>query len=213
MASTAAKMFNVNALSIRIRQLRERRQERNSCGILNQHGGNNLILTEAQEQAVFRFCQDQLEMGLGATPSVLYAAICHLHQQENCNPVSLHWFQLWLKINPELHSIKTKPIPQVRVRTHCEEDLKNFFLDYQNTLSIYGIQQAQYVFNMDESGMRIGGPTGEIVVVPTEVKELYTASPENRKSLTIIETICADGSTLPPPVVICPGEKIIENWI
>jgi len=53
MASTAAKMFNVNASSIRMRQLRERRQERNSCGILNQHGGNNLILTEAQEQAVF----------------------------------------------------------------------------------------------------------------------------------------------------------------
>jgi len=66
---------------------------------------------------------------------------------------------------------------------------------------------------MEESGVKIRYPTGEIVVVPTEVKELYTASPENRKSLTIIETICADGSTPHPPVVICPGEKIMENWI
>ena len=46
-----------------------------------------------------------------------------------------------------------------------------------------------------------------------DVKELYTASPENRQSLTIIETICIDGSPPPPPVVICPGEKIIETWI
>jgi len=53
MASTAAKMFNVNVSSIRMCQLREGRQERNSRDILNQHGGNNLILTEAQEQAVF----------------------------------------------------------------------------------------------------------------------------------------------------------------
>ena len=203
-ASTAVQMFNVNASSIRMRQLCERHQERNSHGILNQHGGNNLILTQAQEQAVFRFCQDQLEMGLGATPSILYAAICHLRQQANRNPSSLRWFQLWLKKHPELYSIKTKPIAQVCVRTHSKEDLRNFFLDYQNTLSKYSIQQAKYVFNMDESGVRIGCSTGEIVVVPTEVKELYTASPENRKSLTIIKTICADGSTPPPPIVICP---------
>jgi len=152
-------------------------------------------------------------MGLGATPSILYAAICHLRQQENRNPPSLRWFQPWLKKNPVLHSIKTKPITQVHVRTHSEEDLKSFFLDYQNTLSKYGIQQAKYVFNMDECDVRIGCSTGEIVVVPTEVKELYTASPENRKSLTIIETICVDGSTPPPPIVICPGEKIMENCI
>ncbi|RPA92354.1 hypothetical protein L873DRAFT_1794319 [Choiromyces venosus 120613-1] len=33
---------------------------------------------------------------------------------------------------------------------------------------------------MDESGVRVGCPKGETVIVPTQVKELYTASPENR---------------------------------
>jgi len=66
---------------------------------------------------------------------------------------------------------------------------------------------------MDESGVRVGCPTGETVIVLTEIKELYTASPENRKSITIIETICADGSPPLPPVVICPGEKIMEDWV
>ena len=66
---------------------------------------------------------------------------------------------------------------------------------------------------MDESGVRVGCPTREIVIVPTEVKELYTASAENHKSVTIIETICADGSPPIPPVVICPGEKIMETWV
>lgn len=212
-AATAAIIFNVKPSSIRMRQLRLRHQQRNSRGTFNQHGGNNLILTTAQEEAVFRFCSEQLEMGLGATPSVIYAAICYLRQQEKLNPPSLVWFRQWLKKHSSLHTIKTKPIAHVRLTTHSEEDLKTFFVEYQNALSKYGIRRAKYIYNMDESGVRVGCPTGEIVIVPTQIKELYTASPENRQSLTVIETICADGSTPPPPVVICPGEKIMENWI
>ena len=91
--------------------------------------------------------------------------------------------------------------------------MKSFFLEYQSILTKYDINQAKYIFNMDKSGVRIGYPTGKIVIVPMELKELYTASSENHQSLTIMETICADGS---PPfllVIICPGEKIMENWI
>jgi len=118
-----------------------------------------------------------------------------------------------LKKNLTLHTIKTKPIAHVRLTTHSEADLKAFFIEYQNTLTKYGIQRAKYIYNMDESGVRVGCPTGETVIVPTEIKELSTASPENRKSITIIETICADGSPPLPPVVICPGEKIMEDWV
>jgi len=134
-ASTAATIFNVNAASIWMRQYRKRHQERNSRGTYNRHGGNNVISTEAQELVVFRFSREQLEAGLGATPSIIYAAICHLRQQEQRNSPSLIWFQQWLKRNPTLHTIKTKPIANVRLTTHSEEDLKTFFVDYQNTLS------------------------------------------------------------------------------
>ncbi|RPB04655.1 hypothetical protein L873DRAFT_1666161, partial [Choiromyces venosus 120613-1] len=118
-----------------------------------------------------------------------------------------------LKKNSALHTMKTKPIARARITTHTEEDLKIFFNNYQETLDHYGIHCARYIYNMDESGIGIGCPTGEIIIVPTEVKELYNASPENRKSLTIIEAICLDGTPPPPPVIICPGEKIMESWI
>ena len=212
-ASTAAKIFHVNQSSIRMRQHRQRNQERNTRGTFNQHGGNNLILTEAQEEAVFRFCHDQLKMGLGATPSIIYAAIHHLSQQEQLNPPSQIWSRKWLKKNPTLYTIKSKPIAHARVATHSEEDLKAFFVEYQNTLTIYGIKRAKYIYNMDKSGVRVGCPSGEIVIVPTHVKELYTACPENRKSITIIETTCADGKSPIAPIVICPSEKIIESWV
>ena len=59
---------------------------------------------------------------------------------------------------------------------------------------------------MDESGARIGCPAGEHVVVPSEIKEMYTSSPENRKSVTVIETIIADGIEPLPPFIMIPHD-------
>ena len=79
-------------------------------------------------------------MGLGATPSIIYAAICHLRQEEQRNPPSQIWYRKWLKKNPTLHTIKSKPIAHARVATHNEENLKAIFVEYLNTLTKYGIK-------------------------------------------------------------------------
>jgi len=47
--------------------------------------------------------------------------------------------------------------------------------------------------------------------VPIKVKELYTASPENRKSVTVIKTIIIDRREPLPPFVITPSQKIIDS--
>ena len=57
---------------------------------------------------------------------------------------------------------------------------------------------------MDETGFRIGIPGGERVIVPRTAKELYTPSPENRLSITIIEAVSTAGGTI-PPILIIPG--------
>ena len=58
---------------------------------------------------------------------------------------------------------------------------------------------------MDESRARVRCPRGEDVVVPTNIKELYIASPENRKSIIVIETIITDGREPLPLFIIAPG--------
>jgi len=78
-------------------------------------------------------------------------------------------------------------------------------------LAEYRIKSGKNVLNMDESGARIGCPAGENVIVPSDVKEMYTSSPENRKSVTVIETIITDGREPLPPFVICPRKRIIDN--
>ena len=41
--------------------------------------------------------------------------------------------------------------------------------------------------------------------MPIEVKELYTASPENQKSVTVIKTAIVDRREPLPPFVITPS--------
>lgn len=69
------------------------------------------------------------------------------------------------------------------------------------TLLELNIHDGEDIHNMDESGARVGCLRGEEVVVPIEIKELYTSSPKNRKSVTIIEAISADGRKPPPPLM------------
>jgi hypothetical protein len=64
---------------------------------------------------------------------------------------------------------------------------------------------------MDKKGARVYIPTGEEVVVPIRIKEIYTGIPENRISLIIIESISIDSKAI-PPVVIIPRVMIIVSW-
>ena len=64
---------------------------------------------------------------------------------------------------------------------------------------------------MNELGARISCPTSKHVIIPIEVKELYMASPENRKLVIIIETIYANSHKPLPLFIIASGKKIIDN--
>jgi hypothetical protein len=64
---------------------------------------------------------------------------------------------------------------------------------------------------MDEKGARLAVPVGEEVVVLIGITEMYVSIPENRLSLTVIESISANGKAI-PLVVILPGKCIMVSW-
>ena len=67
------------------------------------------------------------------------------------------------------------------------------------------------IWNIDETGFRIGIPGGERVIVPHIAKQLYTPSPENRLSITILETVSTVGEVI-PPVLVIPGKIHMDSW-
>ena len=53
-------------------------------------GGQNKILSTAQEEAILRYCREQWEYGFGASPSMVRAAITNLLQVRLYSSISLH---------------------------------------------------------------------------------------------------------------------------
>jgi hypothetical protein len=78
-------------------------------------------------------------------------------------------------------------------------------------LAELNIIKGKNILNIDESGAHIGCLTSKHIIMPIEVKKLYTTSPENRKSVTIIEIIYINGREPLPLFIIASGKKIIDN--
>ena len=122
----AARIYKVKPDSIRIALKRMQKRNRTT------HGGHNKVLIDTQTEAIRAYCKEQWEGGLGATKQIVFAAIGFLKGQEEPlqEPPSWRWFQTWLKANPGLHTITTKPIAQNRVESHSEKDIENWFEKY-----------------------------------------------------------------------------------
>jgi hypothetical protein len=101
--------------------------------------------------------------------------------------------------------------------TDCEAPRRYEYLcqwfekEYPPALEYTGVRSGKYIHNMDDKGCRVACPAGQEVVVPIGIKEMYVGVPENRLSLTVIESISVDGKAI-PPVVIVPGGTIMESW-
>lgn len=95
---------------------------------------------------------------------------------------------------------------------HTKKHLHDWFeKEYRPALEYTQIKSGKYIHNMDEKGARIACPAGEEVVVPIGIKEMYVGVPENHLSLTVVESISADGKAI-QPLVIIPGVTIMVSW-
>ena len=90
-----------------------------------------------------------------------------------------------------------------------------FEKEYWLALEYTGLYEQEYptdfIYDMDEKGYRITCPSGQDIVVSISINDIYIGIPENRLSLTVIESICANGTAI-SLVVIILGGLIMESW-
>jgi hypothetical protein len=90
-------------------------------------------------------------------------------------------------------------------------DVEKWFEDYRAKLRERNIYSGRYIHNFDKTNARIGCPRGQEVVVPIYIYELYTLSPENRRSIIVVKSISANGYKPPAPTIIVPAKRYIED--
>jgi hypothetical protein len=201
-ASVASKIFKVPRSTIQSRMARVATPPR-------PHGGQNKVLTTAQIEALRNWISEQYYLGLGANRHMVYGAVCHLRSP--LPPPSRSWLNKFIKQElKDFHFITTKPIARHRTQAQDPSAIIEWFEKYTELVLQRGINP-ESIWNMDETGFRIGIPGGERVIVPRTAKQLYTQSPENRISITIIEAVSAGGQTI-SPVLVVPGKIHMEAW-
>ena len=202
-ATTASRIFKVPTSTIRSSIRRQPAQQ------LPRRGGKNKVLSTAQTEAIRKWILEQYYLGLGATRAMIFTAVCKLRSP--LPPPSQSWLTKYIQNElQDFHFITTKLIAQQRTKAQDEPTITNWFNEYLKFILERSIKP-ESIWNMDETGFRIGIPGGERVIVPRTAKELYTPSPENRTSITILEAVSAVGKVI-PPVLIIPGKIHMDSW-
>jgi hypothetical protein len=122
--------------------------------------------------------------------------------------------QNWVKNFMARHNIKTyrsKKISNERSQSVHPRNVKDYFE------KLFELQdQRQYKphqkFGMDESPGMLGNGDSMVVAGPVGRKAQYLERDGNRKSYTIVATICADGTANVAPWFIFKAKGIAKSW-
>lgn len=180
-------------------------------------GGKNKKLSERQELIIIRFVKVLESFGIEPRPRFLHGIANRVLKNDHADPTSpapsvgIHWSRRFIERRPELHVEKATPLAAERKRTHDPDSLRDWFLRLQRTIQEYGVVDND-IYNMDETGYRIGCGRSQLVVSTKPGTRKYLMDPDNRQHITSIECISATGYVL-PSMIILPGAQIIHNWI
>ena len=195
-----------NAYDVPVRRLQRRW---NGCNSKSTRDASNKALTEAQEQAIREYISRLDRINMSARPRMIVGAANYLIRFEN-RVVGHQWLSRFLKRNPDFHVRKQKSLAAERKNSHSVADMKDYFDKLERAMKEKGITEVD-VWNMDETGFRIGCERAHYVVTLDPIKPLRMTDPDNRDYITSVECISSGGAVI-PPLIIISGAHVLHKW-
>lgn len=126
--------------------------------------------------------------------------------------VGINWCSNWLKKwDSHVSSYWSTSLETVRANALTPENVKDWFKLYHETIQLEEITPER-TFQMDEVGFMLGIGRKEKVVGAKGVRVQHTQRSGNRELITLLSTICGDGTAL-TPTVIFKGKNLLHCWI
>lgn len=176
-------------------------------------------LTAVQEVAVKAWCLCLYKMELAMRLKELSNCanrVIRRSTPEGVTPpkdVSIHWATRYLqRHHKELLKKKQKPIELARKEAHEPEHIRQWFIDLKQLMKHWNVKWID-VYNMDESGFRIGIGGIEYVIASAADggKRLWASCETNRTHITSVDAIGTDG-WFSEPFLILKGKDLQERW-
>lgn len=126
--------------------------------------------------------------------------------------VGKNWtFRFMNRVSDRLQTYRSRPRDNVRARAANPYTKEAFFTLFKDTCEAHHIND-DLIYAADETGIQTGIGQSEKVIGPTG---LHGGQPQqrsgSRENITVLCTICADGTSL-APVVVMKGEEFQSSW-
>ncbi|KAF7568794.1 hypothetical protein PtrM4_134070 [Pyrenophora tritici-repentis] len=134
------------------------------------------------------------------------------------NPVSMSWVERFLHRNQDRLISRWAPtLDRVRHQADSIDKYDSYFDILHQKMEEHKIER-RLTFNMDEKGFLIGvqNKSKRVFSKPVWVQDGARAAIQdgNRDWITIIPTICADGTTLPTSIIMgSEAHDLYDNWV
>jgi len=129
----------------------------------------------------------------------------------DCEPLSHKWvFKFLDRQHERLQSFWSKPLDMQRAYSLNPEAVKSWFDMIEEFIVKAGIDRA-LIYGMDESGFPTAYPGKDWVIGERGTKTQHKQGGADRENVTVVVTICADGTTV-RPLVIFKGKNLQSSW-
>jgi hypothetical protein len=125
-------------------------------------------------------------------------------------PLSESWALRFRARHPELKARWSTGLECCRARALNRTHVTGFFDILTEVIAKYNIVP-ENIYNMDEKGIQMGVGKRTLVLVDRDQKTVQQLENGNRELVTVIETVCADGTALRPSVIY-KGQRRDFSW-
>lgn len=125
------------------------------------------------------------------------------------------WVYRFLDRHPECTLGRPTGLDPKRAKCFNFTNVDLHFKRLQAVIIEHGIPW-ENIHNLDEIGIQLGGgrkSTGELFIFQMTDKTRYKIKSENLELVTILESICGDGTAPVNPCVVFSGTKMCEEWL
>jgi hypothetical protein len=163
-------------------------------------------LTEAQEEILVKWIKIQGHHGVPMT----YASVGQCAKAISGWRIGGSWPKWFCKRHPDLKMKKTTGLEKAHTKALNQFAVDEFFDMLTEVIKEYNILPGN-LYNMDEKGIQLGIGVRITAMIDQDQKTVYSIEDGNRELVTVIETICADGSILHPSVIF-QGQRRNSEW-
>jgi hypothetical protein len=139
-------------------------------------------------------------------------AILKAREGEGFVPVGKYWAQGFLdRHRDELQMSWSRPLDSQRARALNPTVIRHFYHELVRKRVVEAGILPENMYGMDESGFQPSNKGRQRVIARRGTKNAYKQGGADRENITVLVTICADGTALVPTVVF-KGQKLRNQW-